>query len=65
MSNTHINAGTAKLISPNCESIYKEINLLLNNSNLYIKMSNAKNPYGDGNSSQRIVDACLKELQIN
>ena len=58
-----IEAGTAKLINPDCESIYKEINLLLNNCNLYKKMSSAINPYGDGKSSQRILKECLNQLK--
>ncbi len=60
-----INSGSAKLIPPKRESIYQEINLLLNDDEIYKKMSNSKNPYGDGKSSQRILDACLNELQIN
>ena len=38
-------------------SIIKEI---LNDDDLYNKMKNAKNPYGDGDSSKRILDAILK-----
>jgi len=54
-----IEAGTAKLIGTKYEGVYKEIDLLLSNSEEYIKMANAVNPYGDGKASIRIVDILL------
>lgn len=50
-----IEAGTAKLLGIERESIFKDIDLLLNNKEEYDKMANAVNPYGDGKAAERIV----------
>jgi len=50
-----IKAGTAKLVGVKKESIVKNSVKLLTDKNLYQKMAKKKNPYGDGESSQRIV----------
>lgn len=57
-----ITAGTAKLIGTNTETIIKEVNILLDNENIYEKMAKALNPFGDGKSSERILDHCLDFL---
>ena len=54
-----IEAGTARLIGREEKSVYQSIKCLLDDSILYTKMSQAKNPYGDGFSSARIA-AVLK-----
>ncbi|WP_354095172.1 non-hydrolyzing UDP-N-acetylglucosamine 2-epimerase [Clostridium gasigenes] len=51
-----VEAGTVKLVGVDRESIYNVGNELLNNKEVYKTMSNAVNPYGDGKSSQRIMD---------
>ena len=51
-----IEAGTLKLVGTDAEVIYKEANTLLESKEEYDKMSEAKNPYGDGTSSKQIVD---------
>lgn len=51
-----IAAGTLKLVGTDEERIYKNFKLLLENTEEYIKMSNASNPYGDGHASERIAD---------
>lgn len=56
-----IAAGTLKLVGTNEETIYNEFKLLLNDKNEYEKMSNASNPYGDGNASIRIADILEQE----
>lgn len=48
-------AGTLKVIGTNKETVFKEIELLLNDGSQYDKMAKAINPYGDGKSSGRIV----------
>lgn len=58
-----IEAGTLKLVGTNEETIYQNFKLLLENREVYIKMSNASNPYGDGMASQRIADILEKDLQ--
>jgi UDP-N-acetylglucosamine 2-epimerase (non-hydrolysing) len=50
-----VEAGTVKLVGTNCDTIVNSVNLLLNNSEIYNKMSTAHNPYGDGKASVRIV----------
>lgn len=51
-----IEAGTVKLVGTNAELITAEVQLLLNDEAVYKQMSRAHNPYGDGQSSQQIVD---------
>lgn len=50
-------AGTVKLVGADVEVIVSEVNELLNNAEHYRNMSEAHNPYGDGNACQRILDA--------
>ena len=57
-------AGTVKLVGTNSNNIFRETDNLLSNENEYNKMSNAKNPYGDGNTSKLIVDECKKFLKL-
>ncbi len=51
-----IEAGTVKLVGTAYESIVTSIQALLDDEGLYEQMSRAKNPYGDGTASLRIVD---------
>lgn len=57
-----IEAGTLKLVGTDEEIIYNETKKLLTNKEEYDKMSKASNPYGDGNTSKRIVDAIIKKF---
>jgi UDP-N-acetylglucosamine 2-epimerase (non-hydrolysing) len=54
-----IEAGTLKLAGTDEETIYKLAYELLNNKEAYENMAKASNPYGDGNASNRIVNAIL------
>lgn len=54
-----IEAGTLKLAGTDEETIYKLTKELLTNKDVYNKMSNASNPYGDGKASIRIADAII------
>ena len=49
-------AGTLKLVGTEEEVIYKNFKELLENQVVYNAMSQANNPYGDGNASKRIAD---------
>lgn len=51
-----IQAGTLKLVGTDPEIVAKEILNLLEDNDEYMRMSRAKNPYGDGLASKRIVD---------
>ena len=55
-----IKAGTLKLVGTKTEDVYKEAKLLLSDKSAYNKMSEAKNPYGDGFASKYIVDHILE-----
>lgn len=52
-------AGTVKLVGVDEEDIYKAASLLLTDVAEYENMAKAVNPYGDGNASERIVQAIL------
>ena len=51
-----IEAGTVRLVGTDKDVIADEVNTLLNNVAEYEKISDAHNPYGDGNAVQRIID---------
>ena len=52
-------AGTVKLVGTDKERITHETSLLLDNQAEYEKMSQAVNPYGDGQASARIVSRLM------
>jgi UDP-N-acetylglucosamine 2-epimerase (non-hydrolysing) len=54
-----IKAGTLKLAGTEEEKIFTLASQLLEDQNDYEKMANARNPFGDGNASYRIVQAIL------
>lgn len=51
-----VEAGVAKLVGVESESIYGETMRLLTDKKIYQKMSRTVNPYGDGKASDRIVN---------
>lgn len=51
-----VNAGTVKLVGTEVSLIVSQVNLLLEDSNEYQKMSKAHNPYGDGLACRRILE---------
>lgn len=57
-----IEAGTVKLVGSEVEKIYSEAKSLVTDQNLYKQMSEAKNPFGDGTTSQQISDLLKKYL---
>lgn len=50
-----ITAGTAKLVGTDAESIYSSTMELLSDTEQYTQMISAKNPFGDGNASEKII----------
>lgn len=52
-------AGTVKLIGSEYDNIVNETTLLLSDKNVYNRMSQAMNPYGDGHAVERIVEELL------
>jgi UDP-N-acetylglucosamine 2-epimerase (non-hydrolysing) len=54
-----VTAGTAKLVGTKREDIVREASRLLADPQAYAVMSQAANPYGDGQSGERIAQALL------
>lgn len=52
-----IKAGTLKLVGTDFDTVKQEMLNLLTDEKAYRQMAEAKNPYGDGKASQRILDA--------
>jgi UDP-N-acetylglucosamine 2-epimerase (non-hydrolysing) len=52
--------GMAKIIGMSREGIFNETTHLLNDADAYQDMSEGENPYGDGHSSERIVEAVAR-----
>lgn len=52
-----VKAGTLKLVGTDPERVKEEMTALLTDPDLYQKMALARNPYGDGKASERIVQA--------
>ncbi len=59
-----IEAGTLKLAGIEKESIYNLTKELLTDQTLYSQMAQAKNPFGDGEASRRIVEAILYSFKM-
>ena len=57
-----IEAGTLKLVGTDTDAIYEATKQLLMDRDFYKKMSQAKNPYGDGTASQKITNIILNEI---
>jgi len=55
-----VTAGTVKLVGTDRDKIIKETYKLLNDQKVYLKMSKAHNPYGDGLASKRIINYLKK-----
>ena len=52
-----VKAGTLKLVGTDPTVVKTTMTELLSNESLYLEMANARNPYGDGKASERIVQA--------
>lgn len=57
-----IEAGVARLVGVDAESILEETQKLLDNKGEYDKMIKAVNPYGDGKAAERIVKILQEKL---
>jgi len=58
-----VTAGTVKLVGTDRKKIVNETSKLIDNKKLYLKMSKAHNPYGDGKACQRILKYLKKEIK--
>lgn len=59
-----IEAGVLKLAGTDSSTIVEMANELLMSPAAYRRMANAKNPFGDGKASERIVDTLLMNVSI-
>jgi UDP-N-acetylglucosamine 2-epimerase (non-hydrolysing) len=57
-----VEAGTARLIGTDAEAIVRETSRLLEQPEAYAAMAQARNPFGDGHASERILAACTAFL---
>jgi UDP-N-acetylglucosamine 2-epimerase (non-hydrolysing) len=57
-----IEVGAGKVVGTDTERIVAETNRLLMDRNEYERMSQAKNPFGNGDAAQQIVDLLLHRL---
>jgi UDP-N-acetylglucosamine 2-epimerase (non-hydrolysing) len=57
-----VEAGTAKLVGADEDTICDAVNFLLDDSHEYGRMSRLHNPYGDGHASERIAEAVRSYL---
>lgn len=60
-----VEAGTVKLVGTDPQKIVFEATSLLDNREVYVKMSRASNPYGDGNAAARICEQVIKYVSDN
>ena len=58
-----LEAGTVKLVGTDEQTIIQEAQRLLDDDEVYKKMSTAHNPYGDGKACEKIV-SFIKELEL-
>jgi UDP-N-acetylglucosamine 2-epimerase (non-hydrolysing) len=57
-------AGTVKLVGTDIKLITDSLRALLTDSKLYLEMSVAQNPYGDGQACDRIIDILLSGINL-
>ena len=57
-----VEAGTAKLVGTDEDTIVRAVETLMDKPEEYEKMANAVNPYGDGTTSRRIVEILSEKL---
>lgn len=55
-----VEAGVLKLVGTETDTIIRECQTLLDNSDEYQKMARSVNPFGDGHAAARIVEALLQ-----
>lgn len=59
-----VEAGTAKLVGTDHDTIVEEATCLLTNPSAYQQMAQAVNPYGDGHASERIRQILREHLSL-
>lgn len=59
-----VKAGTVMLVGADTQNIIKYCQKLLEDQTFYAQMAGAKNPYGDGTASQKIVQSLFQRMQL-
>ena len=59
-----VEAGTVRLVGSNTDAIVGACEQLLDDKGIYAAMAEARNPFGDGKASQRIVEEILGEAEL-
>lgn len=59
-----VNAGCAKLVGTDGQTVFNEAVQLLENPEAYASMANVASPYGDGSAGARIVNHIREFLQV-
>jgi UDP-N-acetylglucosamine 2-epimerase (non-hydrolysing) len=54
-----VESGTVRIVGTNFTNIVNNTSEIIKNDDIYKEMSNAINPYGDGNASERIIDSLM------
>ena len=57
-----IKAGISFLIGTDTDKIVEEVSKIIEDKKLYESIANAKNPFGDGRASERILKIILENL---
>ena len=60
-----VHAGCLMMAGNEEEAVFSAVSKLLTDATLHKKMSDAKNPFGDGFASQRILDGILTHFGLN
>jgi len=60
-----VDAGAGKIIGTDCLRIVEGASRLLNDTTEYNRMSNVRNPFGDGHAAERIVEILAKQFQLS
>ena len=58
-------AGTVNMVGTDSEVIYSQCKMLLENHDVYDRMANATNPYGDGQACERIINGIRYFFGLN
>ena len=57
-----VESGSIRVVGASMESIVENVSDLINNEQVYLKMSTSSNPFGDGQACSKIIDILRVEL---
>jgi len=56
-----LDSGFGKIVGTDIDKIIEDVNILLNNDEIYKEMISGENPFGDGKASEKIIKILLNE----